>query len=61
MKTKVEIDQNINESLLRKHDIGYIDGYVTAADGRPYAVVVIPEKKLIDMCPINLLTPFFSE
>lgn len=61
MKTKVKVDQDINESLLRKGDLGYIDGYVTAADGRPYAVVVIPSTNVIDICPMNLLTPLVLE
>ena len=61
MKTKVKIDQDVNESMLRKDDIGYIDGYVTAADGRPYAVVVIPSTNVIDMCPLNLLTALVLE
>lgn len=34
-------------------EIGYIDGFVTAADGRPYAVCVFGS--YIDMVPINCL------
>ncbi|MGK0448573.1 MAG: hypothetical protein ACJA2M_002371 [Polaribacter sp.] len=39
-KTKVKVIQTPREGQHKKGDIGYIDGYVVAADGKPYAVVV---------------------
>lgn len=55
MKTKVKVLQDVNQSEITEGDIGYIDGYVRAADDRPYAAVVIPAKKIIDWCPLYTL------
>jgi len=48
-KTKVEITTNVNQCLFEKGDRGFIDGYVQAADKRPYAVIVVGDK--IDLVP----------
>lgn len=62
MKTKVTViadDNQYKEYSL--NDKGYIDGYVTGGDNRPYAAVVIGKK--IVMIPMyalkaeGLLTP----
>lgn len=55
MKTRVIVKHDINQSEIKKGDIGYIDGYVQAADGRPYAAVVIPEKSIVDLCSMYSL------
>ncbi|HHZ95124.1 MAG TPA: hypothetical protein EYN67_06105 [Flavobacteriales bacterium] len=39
-KTKAIVTGDVNQSELKKDDYGYIDGYVTACDTRPYAVFV---------------------
>lgn len=57
MRTNVIVKSDVNQSAIKKGDMGYIDGYVQAADGRAYAVVVVPSKKIIDMVPIYLLEP----
>lgn len=44
MKTKVRVKYNISQEPLMEGDIGYIDGYVRAADDRAYAVVVVGSK-----------------
>jgi hypothetical protein len=49
-KTKVKVIQTPREGQHKKGDIGYIDGYVLAADGKPYAVVVC--ESIIDFVPI---------
>ena len=49
-KTKIEITRDTNQCSHKKGQIGYIDGYVMAGDGRPYAVVVCGE--LIDLVPV---------
>lgn len=48
-KTKVEIILNTEQCQHKKGNIGYIDGYVCAGDGRPYAIVVCDE--IIDLVP----------
>jgi hypothetical protein len=40
-KTKVRIKYDIHQEQAKAGDIGYIDGYINGADGRPYACVVI--------------------
>lgn len=48
MKTQVKFKNNLREySEVSAGDVGYIDGHVRGADGRPYIVVVIPDKKCI--------------
>ena len=49
-KTKVKVIQTPREGQHKSGDIGYIDGYVMAADGKPYAVVVCGS--VIDFMPI---------
>lgn len=56
MRTNVIIDQDVYQSALEKGDEGYIDGYVRGGDERPYAVVVIPSKGIIELCPTTALT-----
>ena len=46
--------QDIHQSELKKDDYGYIDGYVTAADNRPYAVFV-DEAGIVDLVPVYQL------
>jgi len=50
MKTNVEVLQDVYQAELKKGDIGYVDGYVQGADGRPYVVVVVPATGIIDLC-----------
>lgn len=52
-KTKVKFISSPNECLFKKGDLGYIDGYVNGAEGRPYAVVVCGSK--IDLTPTTAL------
>lgn len=40
MKTEVIFLNDQHQESFKKGDIGYIDGYVTGGDGRPYAIVV---------------------
>jgi hypothetical protein len=45
MKTTVEVLHDDGQyKEYSKGDKGYIDGYTTGADGRPYAVVVIKQR-----------------
>ena len=44
MKTWVKVKNDIHQEPLKKGDIGYIDGWLRAADDRPYAAVVVPKK-----------------
>lgn len=53
-KTKAMLRQDIHQSELKKDDYGYIDGYVTAADNRPYAVFV-DEAGIVDLVPVYQL------
>ena len=53
-KTKVLIKEDTHQCRLKKGDQGYIDGYVTAADNIPYAVVVCGF--IIDYIPIYALS-----
>jgi hypothetical protein len=57
-KTRVQLEENVNQSVLSKNDIGYIDGYVQAADRRPYAIFVRSTDGVVDMVPLNSLTAF---
>jgi len=40
MRTKVILLNDVPQSNFKRGDTGYIDGYVQAADSRPYAVMV---------------------
>ena len=51
-KTKVRLHNDIHQSFLKKGDVGYIDGYVQAPDGRPYSVFVRRSDGLIDLVPV---------
>lgn len=53
MKTQVEIIGGYEHAQIPVGSFGYIDGYVQAADTRPYAVVVSGEK--VDMIPLYCL------
>ena len=55
MKTQVTINHDIPQEPLKSGDVGYIDGYVTAADGRSYAVVICGTE--IGYAPIHSITP----
>lgn len=54
MKTRAVITQDVHQSDFVKGDTGYIDGYVQAADTRPYAVFV-RDDGVIDLVPPYLL------
>ena len=41
MKTKVKMISEVHQCGFKVGEKGYIDGYVQAADKRPYACVVI--------------------
>ncbi len=45
-KTKVIITHSTPQNFIEVNDQGYIDGYVTAADNRPYAVFVRADGKI---------------
>lgn len=51
-KTRAQIIGYVDQSELKEGDIGYIDGYVQAADSRPYAVFVRESDGTIEM--VNL-------
>lgn len=54
MKTKViTIHEDSQNKEWIKGIVGYIDGYVQAADGRPYACVVFKER--VVLIPFNCL------
>ena len=55
MKTNIKILSDVHQSQIKRGDVGYIDGYVQAADRRGYAVVVIPAKKIIDLVSVTQL------
>ena len=59
-KTPAQLRNNINQSVLREFDIGYIDGYVQAADSRPYAVFVRDIDGVVDMVPLNSIKALFD-
>lgn len=47
MKTNVEITNNDQYGSYKKGEKGYIDGYLRAADERPYAAVVVGKKVVL--------------
>lgn len=53
MKTKVKIIGNPPQCKFKDGEEGYIDGYVQAADTRPYAVVIIG--CVADLVPLHSL------
>ena len=59
-KTPAQLTKNINQSDLKELDLGYIDGYVQAADSRPYALFVREDDGLIDMVPVNCVKALFD-
>ena len=59
-KTKVRVKENVHQEQLSLGDVGYIDGYATLADGRHYAIVVIPNK-YIGYAMVYQLTPIGNE
>jgi len=63
MNRRVKVRSLKDDSFydLDKGDIGFIDGYVKAADDRPYAVVVIPKKRKIALINIHLLEVITDE
>ncbi len=50
MATKIEITQKYSQGLFEIGDIGIIDGYVRAADGKPYSVVIV--RGVFDLVPV---------
>ncbi len=48
-KTKVIITSKTQHSPIEVGDQGYIDGYVTAADNRPYAAFVRHKDGVIEL------------
>lgn len=59
-KTPAQVRQDIHQSNLKAGDIGYIDGYVQAADSRAYAVFV-REDGVIDLAPLHLIKALSCE
>lgn len=55
MKTQVVVKHDIQQEPLKAGDVGYIDGYVRAADGRAYAIVICGAN--IGYAPINSISP----
>ncbi len=51
-KTKVVLRNDVHQSELKENDVGYIDGYVQAADSRGYAVVVRLSDGLVEIVSI---------
>lgn len=60
MKTRAVITQDVHQSEFVKGDAGYIDGYVQAADSRPYAAFVRADG-VIDLVPVYLLRAALSD
>ena len=58
-KTPAQIRRDINQTNFKQFDLGYIDGYVQAADTRPYAVFV-REDGVVDLVPVHQLTALFD-
>ena len=58
-KTPAQLTNNVNQSELKSGDIGYIDGYVQAADRRSYAVFV-REDGLVDLAPVYCVKALFD-
>lgn len=50
-KTPAKLIHDVHQSDLKIGDRGYIDGYVQAADNRPYAVFV-REDGVVDLAPV---------
>ncbi len=48
-KTPARLSSDIHQTNLKKGDLGYIDGYVQGADGRPYVVFVRMSDGAIDL------------
>jgi len=53
MKTKVKMISEVHQCGFKIGEKGYIDGYVQAADKRPYACVVIGVR--IELVPMYAL------
>lgn len=60
-KTLAVADFDIHQSLIKGGDTGFIDGYVTGGDGRPYAVFVRLSDGLIDLVPTHSIRACHSE
>ena len=54
-KTEAFVTQDIHQTPFRREDFGYIDGYVTAADDRPYAVFVRASDGKVDLVATHQL------
>lgn len=54
-KTTVKCTSDNYQCMIKVGDIGYIDGYVQAADGRPYAIFVRVSDGVIDMVMTHCL------
>lgn len=59
-KTRAQIQQDIHQEQLKQFDMGYIDGYVQAADGRAYAVFVRESDGVIGFAPLYLIKALFD-
>lgn len=55
MKTKVILHGTNHYNDWNSGELGYIDGYVTGGDGKPYAVIVLDKDKSIVLAPISNL------
>lgn len=59
MKTQIEITSDYPHAMFNIGDKGYIDGYVQAADSRPYACVIVGQD--IDLVPFHALKVIIHE
>lgn len=60
-KTSVSLLSDGVQNDFKKGDKGYVDGYVQAADGRPYAVVVRYSDGYMELVPAYSLKAFISK
>ena len=59
-KTPAQIQQDVHQEPFKQFDIGYIDGYVQAADSRAYAVFVRESDGVIGFVPLHLVKALFD-
>lgn len=60
-KTPAMLKIDVHQSELKKGDYGYIDGYASGGDGRPYAVFVRDDDGVIDLVPFQSIKALFNE
>lgn len=57
-KTAARLNNTPHQTVMRKGDEGYVDGYVQAGDSRPYAVFVRKSDGAFDLVPTYMLTAY---